>query len=478
MSSLPDNEVSTELGAIGVVLFVPLFLFCSLASFQAVNKYARSMFISAAMSNIFEIPRYVALIIEHEYKNQDAYVCHMIGCLIWLFSNNKMPYFLHLGNSFFFVSFSFACYMLHDAVDLSDLLHSAPTDKSFSCNRIMFEKRSLVAANALFALFSVFTSIDCLQSSDLGSFFKSSESYKIYTYIDALKNIIFAGSLVYFALAVRKKLMTHLNDFPSKRNNSNERATVHQFTKLVRQLQRSLRKLMAVMITCLVCFILRFIMLLIKALVVENGYSNPFESWMPPYGRRYTPFSLARIISIDLVLGMLWWFLADFIPRSLPIVSFLVTFRKPRSSSISSGSEYQQQREAKVRLALVTDEWVFAAENSENGDDDADVDGYDCMIEGANDEPEDGEHGSYRGEELSNSAFSDSRRWSCLLQITSRVEAEGLSTALIAEETKRRTAPIGGELHAQSLSNTQDTTTDGLDSRDASIDLSTPLLQR
>lgn len=142
----------------------------------------------------------------------------------------------------------------------------------YYCIAILVDRRSLIAANILYQCLTVFAISDCVTSSSLSEFFKTSIAYKVLTYVEAIKNLIYGSSLLYYSCTVRKKLLAIVNDMASDGNSAK-----------LETLNRSLRRLIWVMVCCFGSFVIRFLMLMLKAFVVENNQSDPFY-WMPPYG--------------------------------------------------------------------------------------------------------------------------------------------------------------------------------------------------
>jgi len=145
----------------------------------------------------------------------------------------------------------------------------------YYCVAILIDRRSLIAANILYQCLTVFAISECLKSSSLIEFFETSISYKVLTYVEAIKNLIYGSSLLYYSRTVRKKILAMVNDMAYMVSEGNS-------VKL-ETLNRSLRRLIWVMICCFGSFIIRFLMLLLKAFVVENNQSDPVY-WMPTYG--------------------------------------------------------------------------------------------------------------------------------------------------------------------------------------------------
>lgn len=160
----------------------------------------------------------------------------------------------------------------------------------------LVNRNSLLTVNLSFEVLAIITSVYCLMSSNLEDFFHESICYQVFTYVDACKNLVFATSLMHYSLRLRKRLDMMMGDITLESENIHSRCAVELYNLQLIHLQRSQLKLFRVMVLCLFSFTLRFGMLILKAVFVENNQENPTASWLPPY-------------------GILWWTLSDFIPR-------------------------------------------------------------------------------------------------------------------------------------------------------------------
>lgn len=179
----PDQNISLIIGIIGVILFSLLFLIACYASIIARNKYSKYMFLSACIYSILDLPRYVALIIQRAYINQTTYALHL------------------LAGIFFFFSLSFACYLLHDAVDISKSisspLKSLAEEKKFCLEVLLFDHKSFIIVNIIYDIIIIIDVIMCIQSDSLDLFFEGSLIYEICTYFEAGTILIYVGLTLY-----------------------------------------------------------------------------------------------------------------------------------------------------------------------------------------------------------------------------------------------------------------------------------------
>jgi hypothetical protein len=130
------------------------------------------------------------------------------------------------------------------------------------------------------------SSFVCVTHKSLEHFFHYSDIYKIYTLYDALINIIFAASLLYFGCRLRNKIIRVTVTFSGW---SDE-------TIKIKRLRGAIRNLLIVMIICLVSFLVRATMLVIKLLVIELGDQQipGFQA----YGECIQPINIHHIINV------------------------------------------------------------------------------------------------------------------------------------------------------------------------------------
>lgn len=269
----PDAAVSVEIGGTGIAIFGFLLFLIALSLITAKNKYSRLLFISSAIMSILEIPRYVALVVDRAYTCQTTYMFHLIGSV------------------FFFLSFSFVCYLLHDAVDMSHattpLLNTM--QPAGLAEKMIFDKQVLILMNGVFAALAVTTCIVCLLYSSLYAFFEESRLFFLFTIVDATKNIMFGGTVIYYGQRLRERIMRFASNSAGFESPSE--------AALIIKLRTAVRKLLVVMVICNFCFWLRVAMLILKLVLVERNDDRISSlPWLPPY-------------------GLLWWWLDDFLPR-------------------------------------------------------------------------------------------------------------------------------------------------------------------
>ena len=235
----PDANISLDIGIIGVSLFSFLSIVTCYASIIARNKNSKYMFLFACIFSVFDLPRYVALIIQKAYINQITYSFHMIAGI------------------FYFISLSFACYLLHDAVDISGStsspLKSLANEKKFLIEQVLFDHKTLIISNVIYDLIVIVAVVMCINSKSLDLFFEDSIIYEIYTYYEAVIIVMYTLCLLYFGFILRSRILSIHKDIRS-----------HKDLIQIRKINKSLRRLMGVMIICFLSFTVRIGMLIIK----------------------------------------------------------------------------------------------------------------------------------------------------------------------------------------------------------------------
>lgn len=208
----------------------------------------------------------------------------------------------------YFSAFCCVCCLLHDAVDASKFTYAANSSISSLADkplmhRLLFDDRTLVVANVLLTMLVIMSSAVCLTHSSLNHFFLHSDIYKIFTLYDAFVNILFASSLLYFGCRLRSKIVRFTAKYTADWTGESLQ---------LRRMQAAVNKLMVVMVVCLVSFLLRAVMLVVKLLVIEMD-SRQLPGF-PAYGETLVLPFLFLCNRLD-CSGILWWCLADFIPR-------------------------------------------------------------------------------------------------------------------------------------------------------------------
>jgi hypothetical protein len=246
----PDAFLSVEIGICGVVLFGFLLILAMIALIASKkHKYSKRIFGFASLMCIFELPRCVSLIVERSYHDRTTYILHMFA------------------NLFFFMSFTFVCLLLHEAVDLSKTtshLRSKLVLKRSKIETVLLTKHSLYLTNAIFLIFIIVTSVYCALSSSLFEFFRDDTMFQIYTCFDVSKNLVYSVALLFFGCKLRKRIKGFSNQFTIHQDSS------FQEKLILNRLEFAVRKLIIVMSICIIAFLLRSIMLILKLLVVEQ----------------------------------------------------------------------------------------------------------------------------------------------------------------------------------------------------------------
>lgn len=251
----PDAEVSFEIGICGVVLFGILLILSVLAFIASTrHKYSKRIFGFACLMCIFELPRCIALIVQKKYEDQITYILHMFA------------------NLFFFMSFTFVCLLLHEAIDLSKTtspLRSKIILKKSKIETILLTKHSLYITNAIFFIIIIIAAVYCGLASSLFSFFKHDVMYEVYTYFDIIKNLVFSFALLYFGCKLRVRITGFSKQFTVHHDSS------YQETLILKRLEFAVQKLIIVMSICIIAFLLRSVMLILKILIVQQNEVSP-----------------------------------------------------------------------------------------------------------------------------------------------------------------------------------------------------------
>lgn len=258
----PDGTVSAEVGIVGVALFSILFALTLLSSISAKNKYSWRLFVCSTAMCILELPRYIALISEREYTDRSTYIMHM-----W-------------ASVFFFAAFTNVIYIMHDAVDLSQShspIRTMITSPTSLVDRIVIDKTALVIVNLMFALITIITSVSCAVYGNLDSFFHRSIIYAVFTLCDVSKNLIVASAFMFYGCRLKRRINVFYESFGISTVASSPDEMI-----LLDKLKKVVRRLLTVMTVCLVSFLVRTAMLILKVVSVEED--NIQLSWIPTYG--------------------------------------------------------------------------------------------------------------------------------------------------------------------------------------------------
>eukprot|EP00600_Ochromonadales_sp_CCMP1393_P001351 CAMPEP_0174989488 /NCGR_PEP_ID=MMETSP0004_2-20121128/20755_1 /TAXON_ID=420556 /ORGANISM="Ochromonas sp., Strain CCMP1393" /LENGTH=209 /DNA_ID=CAMNT_0016242913 /DNA_START=87 /DNA_END=712 /DNA_ORIENTATION=- len=140
-----------------------------------------------------DIPRYIMLVIDEAYRNRIAYALHMFASV------------------FFFLAFTFAIYLLQDAVDLSHTsspLTALIMPSAHLTDKLITDKGVLIVINVLFFFFTIVACVSCLLYDHVDNFFHKSIVYEIFTMFDAAKNLFVAVAFLFYGWRVRERVAT------------------------------------------------------------------------------------------------------------------------------------------------------------------------------------------------------------------------------------------------------------------------------
>ena len=164
---------STE-GEYIVVGSLGLLMYCTLAtiltsSFRRGNKNEMTFyfFVCMAATCALELPRFVTMLISRSYTSKFGYISHLFA------------------SAFFFAGFSCVCYQWKGLLKLG------------TYSTLVYSARGIVVTNILFGCIEVLSIIVCALSNSLEDYFNS-YSFEIFTFVDASKNLVFAGFLAYY----------------------------------------------------------------------------------------------------------------------------------------------------------------------------------------------------------------------------------------------------------------------------------------
>jgi len=235
-------------------------------------------FLSTLFCVALELPRYVMLIVDESYSSRAAYSLHLVS---------NIP---------LFVSFSCVILQWSRVLVLSPLARNA-----------LYSLPALVASNALFSILDFLAAAFCAEATSLDAFFESS-IFEWFTFLDALRNLLYSSVLAYFGLKVLCKLhhyrTTAITTWsveaslpPTPSSPSSSLAPTALLWAILR---------LTLLLTVIsLCFLVRIAMLCIKLACLHDVIADVT-----------TPgFSL---------FGLMWFTLADFIPRTVPVFCFLL----------------------------------------------------------------------------------------------------------------------------------------------------------
>jgi hypothetical protein len=278
---MPTKGEFLTAGILGIILYLSLAGVATYILRKGLkSKTCRRFFACVIIMSALELPRYLELTAAQSYQSRICYAFHI------------------LAGTFFFVSFSIVCYQWAGLLQLGTYV------------KMIYSMRGLMLANAAFAAIDIASVVMCLASSSLQAYFDST-AYEIFTFIEGLRNVTYSTFLAYYGCT----LLTRFYHFSTvERSTRSESFDNRVFAKAV-------KRITMILTLCCVCFILRVCMLCVKMAAL---------------------FSNSTVTSTHFRLfGVGWFICADFIPRVLPTMAFILLMKtKPLGrKSIYGGTQ-------------------------------------------------------------------------------------------------------------------------------------------
>ena len=256
-------------GEIGVAIYCAIFVY-SLVWYVRSARYrdilTRLFCISTLWCAVLEVPRYGCLLVQSSYVSIPAYCLHLVS---------NIPLFI-----------AFSCVIMQ----WSRVLHLASLAKD------LVSVPALFSSNVVFASLDLLAVLFCSRSTSLLAFFDSA-FFEAYSFISTLRVLLYSAVLAICGISV----LCRLRNWSS----SSIGTGLIQDPLLAKSSQRAIVRLTSALIIVTLCFLCRIILLVLKVVIV-HGMSE--QHITTPY------FSL---------FGILWFLLADWTPRAVPVVVFL-----------------------------------------------------------------------------------------------------------------------------------------------------------
>lgn len=168
----PGSQEILLVGITGFVMYIAIGL-TVLMSFRRGNRNEMTFYFFVCMVSmcILEVPRFAAMMVTREYTSKLGYVSHL------------------LASSAFFAGFSCVCYQWKGLLKLG------------TYSTLIYSARGIVVSNAVFGCIEVVAIVSCTMAESLRSYFESI-SFELFTFVDAFKNVVFAGFLAYYGDAI------------------------------------------------------------------------------------------------------------------------------------------------------------------------------------------------------------------------------------------------------------------------------------
>mmetsp|Transcript_28039 Transcript_28039/g.39924 ORF Transcript_28039/g.39924 Transcript_28039/m.39924 type:complete len:411 (-) Transcript_28039:112-1344(-) len=293
-------------GIIGIVLYLfilggSIYLFIN--GMKSNSSVMKQIFFTMLMvMSIMEMPRYFNLAIDDSYTSQSAYCCHIISGI------------------FFFAAFSILCHQWCTLLQAGDSFIFA----------VVYGKYGLLISNIGFAIDDVVTISICMQYESLDDFFHSNDFY-VFTLVEGVRNILYSSFLSYYGIMLVRRLW-RLNTIQrqaslaargSYNNDVESGFWFINFWKYASKLTEDtpenvfalkVFRVTAVLTLCSVCFIIRVSMLVVKLVTLDYNTVPTFS-----------------------LFGILWFTLADFIPRVIPSIALMKIASNTNTSNNNEG---------------------------------------------------------------------------------------------------------------------------------------------
>lgn len=201
----------------------------------------------------------------------------------------------------FFVILYFVCYLLyrtvtiHERISLENFaLHS--TSQKFRLLQLLYGPKIFILGNILFLILSILVAVNCCTSKSLFFFFKTSYYFEAWNFIDSVKNFSLTAVLLYYGMTLRGKILNLMRGYISRGDNNVDPMQSMLITKLA----DSVQKLILVMSLCIICFLLRTSILILKCTYRTNSMDNLiyFFQFLDLYIVRTCLYSTSKLIKI------------------------------------------------------------------------------------------------------------------------------------------------------------------------------------
>jgi hypothetical protein len=287
----PQENVAT--GVIGILIFMFIASLCVTSILQGFKSLStRQFFITMLVMSLFELPRYFDLAVDASYTSIACYCFHIVA------------------GPFFFLGYSIVCWQWSGLLELGSYF------------KAVYGYNGLLVVNVAFVIIDFTGLIICATCPSLATYFAST-AFVVLTFLEACRNLIYSSFLSFYGLKLvrrfsqfsKRELQTQLtltssDDQPQ--SGCCKCACPCQPMKEDQVFTRVVTRLTSVLLLVTFCFFLRFIMLIAKMaeLHTEKEYTN----------------------HVFTLFGLLWFTLADFIPRAVPALAFIFLMRQKRPS--------------------------------------------------------------------------------------------------------------------------------------------------